>query len=232
MKASDALLTKQEKNAVFITLQSNGFDPADFSWQEIKSREWGGLSWQDFIVSQLVHHATGYYFTFGSQVLTTCPGNLRKVEEERHNDDGKIKLSKYEAWLQRLKHEVEAPDLWATIGQEKVLMAVAVSPTLNNSPFTPDEQTLVSAKLEEIKRYLIDVQQFDAEQAVFIEREFTYLTESSQRLGRKDWLNALLGGLLGLAFALVLDPEKARGLLALAGTAFQSLWGVAQPFLQ
>jgi len=43
------------------------------------------------------------------------------------------------------------------------------------------------------------------------------LKESAERLGRKDWLNVLLGGLFGLAVTLVLDPEKAKGLLSLAG---------------
>ena len=38
--------------------------------------------------------------------------------------------------MKRLKNEEDAPDLWATIGQEKVLMAAVSSPNLNNSPFT------------------------------------------------------------------------------------------------
>jgi hypothetical protein len=55
---------------------------------------------------------------------------------------------------------------------------------------------------------------------------------SHTSVGRKDWLNILLGGLFGLAVTLALDPEKARGLLRLAGTVFQSLWGMAQGILQ
>jgi len=58
------------------------------------------------------------------------------------------------------------------------------------------------------------------------------LKESAERLGRKDWLNILLGGLFGLAVTLALEPEKARGLLGLAGTVFQSLWGMAQSLIQ
>jgi hypothetical protein len=41
-----------------------------------------------------------------------------------------------------------------------------------------------------------------------------------------------LGGLFGLAVSLALDPEKATGLLRLAGAVFQSLWGAAQTLVQ
>jgi hypothetical protein len=85
--------------------------------------------------------------------------------------------------------------------------------------------------LDEIKGYLLEGQQFAAEQCASIEREFAYLRESSERLGRKDWLNNLLGGLVGLAIGLALDPEKARGLLRLAGAVFQSLWGTGHNLL-
>ncbi len=111
-------------------------------------------------------------------------------------------------------------------------MAAASSTNLNNSNFTDDEQGLIAKQLDGIKRYLLEGQQFDADQAESIDREFTYLREAATRMGRKDWLNILLGGLMGLAFSLVLEPEKARGLLALAGTTFQSLWGVAQAYLR
>jgi hypothetical protein len=60
----------------------------------------------------------------------------------------------------------------------------------------------------------------------------TYLRESSERLGRKDWLNNLLGGLVDLAIGLALDPEKAQVLLRLAGTIFQSLWGMGHGLLE
>ncbi len=229
---TDATLTKGEKNLIFEMIQRRGFDPADFDWREMKSEEWSGLFIDHFTVSQLIHSATGYYFTFGGHTVTACPGKLRKIESEVHKDDWTIKSGAFDSWLTRLKAEVEAPDLWVTIGQEKVLMAAASAPNLNNSPFNHNEQALVTARLDEIKRYLLDGQQFDTEQAELIDRVFDYLRESSIRMGRKDWLNILLGGLMGLAFSLVLDPEKARGLLALAGTAFQSLWGVAQAYLQ
>ena len=127
-----------------------------------------------------------------------------------------------------VKLESDAPDLWATIGQEKALSTAAASADLDNRPFTAAEQSLIATKLCEIKAHLLEDQEFAAEQAATIEREFAYLKEAAGRTGRKDWLNILLGGLISLAIGLALDPEKARGLLRLVGTVFQSLWGMAQ----
>jgi hypothetical protein len=88
------------------------------------------------------------------------------------------------------------------------------------------------SSLDEIKAYLLEGQQFDAGQAKTVEREFAYLKESSRRLGRKDWLNVLYGGLITVIVGVALAPDAARSLLRLAATAFQSLWGMAQGLVQ
>jgi hypothetical protein len=128
-----------------------------------------------------------------------------------------------------LRKEVDVPDLWSSIGQEKT---AASSASLDNRPFTAAEQNLIATKLDEIKAYLLEGQEFAAEQAATVEREFAYLKESSRRLGRKDWLNILHGGLITVIVGVALAPDAARALLRLAATAFQSLWGGAQEVLQ
>jgi hypothetical protein len=112
------------------------------------------------------------------------------------------------------------------------LSNVASSADLDNKPFNAEEQKLIIQKLDEIKNFLLEDQAYDVEQAETVERNFGYLKESAQRLGRKDWLNIVLGVLVSQIVTLALDPEKARGLLALAGTALQSLWGVTQLLLK
>jgi hypothetical protein len=87
-------------------------------------------------------------------------------------------------------------DLWLSLGEEKVLSTAASSANLDNRPFTTPEQMLIATKLDEIKKALLEGQQFAAEQADIVDREFAYLKESSRRLGRKDWLNVLYGGLI------------------------------------
>jgi hypothetical protein len=79
---------------------------------------------------------------------------------------------------------------------------------------------------------LLSGQQYQIEQEKFIEDQFTYLMESSQRLGRKDWLNITFSTLVSLAVTLALPLERATGLLQLAESLLKSLWHGAQALLQ
>ncbi len=168
---------------------------------------------------------------FGGLNVVYSPGTTRKEEREEHRDSWENRYSSFRAWLSCLRNEIDAPDLWAAIGQEKALFA-AVSTTSNNDPFTPSERHDVATKLDELKQQFLCAQQFQMEQADFIERQFTYLREASERLGRKDWLNTALGGFVALIVGLALEPEKAKGLLALAGTLFQWIYSGTQALLK
>ena len=185
---------------------------------------------KQYRVSVLRQKRSGHYCKFGPITLEYSPAK-RTITDKRIFGKDSERLALFREWLRLLKRE-NVPDLWATIGQEKALSTAASSASLDNRPFSPAEQKLIGTKLDEIKAYLLEGQQFAPDEAASIEREFAYLKESSKRFGRKDWLNILLGGLFGLAVTLALDPEKARGLLRLAGTVFQSLWGMAQGLLQ
>jgi hypothetical protein len=229
-EVTDATLTKTQKNRILEVVRKYGPPADNFNWTEREQEEYCNMSLWPFSVSVLEHRPTGYFCIFGAHSVTTSPGIKKKVEGFRHEDNWGTKENACGRWLVDLKVEVEAPDLWSTIGEEKAL-STAASSSLDNRPFTASEQKLIGTKLEEIKAYLLQAQPFAAEQAATIEREFAYLKESAERMGRKDWLNILLGGLFGLAVTLSLEPEKAKGLLRLAATVLQSLWGMAQGYL-
>jgi hypothetical protein len=110
--ATDATLTRIEKNSVLSAIQLFQFDPAEFEWVEIKSEEWS----QHFTVLKLVHRGTGYYITFGGLQIMYSPGDGRKVDGEIHEHVWDNKRRALNSWLQRLRDEVEAPDLWARSG--------------------------------------------------------------------------------------------------------------------
>ena len=231
MPVEDVTLTKTQKKAVFDWLTAAKFDPADFEWTETQHEEETRRGGFWFKASIITHRLTGYCFCFGGIYCSFIPGVKQKNDVEAHMNDWSMKASTFHMWLHRLRQEVDAPDLWASIGQEKVLSTAASSKTLDNRPFIAAEQNLIARKLDEIKGYILEGQHLATEQVETVEREFAYLKESSERLGRKDWLNVLLGALVSLAIGLALDPEKARGLLRLAGAVFQSLWGTAHGYL-
>jgi hypothetical protein len=225
--STDATLTKRQKNRILTLVNEYGPPPSEFCWSEI---EQGHPATGYYVVSVLTHMSTGYSCIFGAHDITISPGWERKVQHFRHEDNFERIEKLCSKWLILVEAEVEAPDLWATIGQERAL-STAASTTLDNRPFTVAEQGLIAAKLDEIRAYLLQDQQFAAEEAEFVKRQVKYFKESSTRMGRKDWLNLLLGGLVSLAIGLALDPEKARGLLRLAGAVFQSLWGTGHNLL-
>ena len=204
----DATLTKIQKNYVFNRIREYCPPPSHFQWTEREQKEFKATAYWPYRVSVLTHFPTGYYCIFGAQAVTTSPGKNRKVEDLRHEDDWQKQTDTCITWLVRLKKEVDAPDLWATIGQEKALSTAAASTDLDNRPFTAAEQSLIATKLDEVKAYLLEGQQFNKEQAEFVESEFAYLRQSAARFGRKDWLRVLLGVLIGQAINLHLTRRR------------------------
>ena len=232
----DATLLKQQKNTLLQILIGAKFDPVDFEWQELVLPDHNSNSWMaggllEFKVSKLVHRPSAYYVTFGGLNVIYSPGSTQREEREEHHDSWEKRYSSFRGWLSCLRNELDTPDLWTISSQEKALLATA-SATSINDPFTLAERLEVAAKLEELKQHLLDEQGFRAGQADFIEAQFTYLKEASERLGRKDWLNTALGGLVGLIVGLALDPEKAKGVLAMAASLFQWIWGGTQGLLR
>jgi hypothetical protein len=227
--AIDATLTKTEKKKVFKDVVAHKLDPAEFDWTEYVVDQDGG----SYRMSKLGHSPSGYYCMFGRNRLSFSPGGREKVAHESYpHDDLSQRWLTVSLWLDFLREEVDAPDLWASIGQEKALATAASSTTLDNRLFTLDEHQQIAKKLDDIKGYILEGQTFNAQQADSIEGEFIYLREASERLGRKDWLNNLIGGLFALAVGLALDPAKAKGLMAMAGAALQSLWEGTQGLLR
>ena len=232
LEVTDATLTRIQKNTILQLIFEYGPPPDDFQWSEKQQEEWSNMSPKPYRVSVLTHRATGYFCIFGAYTLTFSPGVSKKVQDVDHENEWQKKQFVCCKWLVAVKEEVEAPDLWATIGQEKALPTAASSANLDNQPFNAAEQKLIATRLDEIKAKLLENQQFSAEQAEFVKERFEYFKDSSTRMGRKDWLNVLYGGLITVIVGVALAPDSARSLLRLAATAFQSLWGMAQGLLQ
>ena len=228
----DFTLTRSQKNNVFEWLQRARLDPSTFEWKEYQCSERTPRGDVHSTVSKLIHKGTGYYFVFGRVYNTFVPGHRAKIDVEEHLSDWGMQAATFNLWLLRLRREVDAPDLWSSIGQEKLLSTAASSGDLDNQPFSEDQLRLIVERLDEIKAYLLEGQGFNEAQAEYIDSEFEYLRESSRRFGRKDWLRLLLSVLISQAINLALAPEKAKGLLHLAGAAFQWVWGTAHGLLQ
>jgi hypothetical protein len=231
---TDATLLKSQRNTLLDILRGANFDPADFEWREEAVVEHNDQTWAvgglESRVSKLIHVSTGYSIIFGRLKVMYSPGTTRKLEEEEHHDDWQRRYQSFRAWLSCLRKEVDTPDLWAIVAQERAL-SDAASSGLENRAFTELERAKVLEGIEELKSAVLAVKIYQTEQTDFIDGQFEYLRDSSGRLGRKDWINVAFSVMINLATNLALDPIKAQGILAIGGALFQWIWTGAQGLL-
>ena len=123
-------------------------------------------------------------------------------------------------WLASLKRETESPDLWGAISKEARILESAASSDSSNAPFTLEEKAYILQGIDEIKQYLLTAHKLDPE---LVESRLNYLIESSERVGRKDWLNLLISVLVGIVISAALPPEATRELFRFVGTVLRQI---------
>jgi len=224
---TDARLKQTERSEIFHLVSGAGFDPADFTWEEKRGNEsfrasmGGGDS---VAVSVLLHTPTEYYFQFGAFANEFSPALGKRVDLDKHDGTWKTRIRACATWLKELRKEVDVPDVWRSVGPERTLATVVASEGLDNSPFTTVETQHITNALDEIKKSLFSMRQFDNRQAAIIDNQFKYLGEAADRMGRKDWLMLSFGTFVTVIVALSLTQEQGNGLLRLAGVLLHQLW--------
>jgi hypothetical protein len=210
-------LLKSQANQVFGALNDNGWNPADFEWQDIASVASRGEP-----ISKLVHKPSGYYFTFdnaaGGFFSVFSPAAERESGAESFGSFS-IQLGGLIRWLSWLKRETETPDLWGAISQQDNLIESATS-DMDNTPFTANEKTYILSGLNEIKQHLVTAHKLDPE---LVEGHIKYLVESSDRLGRKDWKNLLLATIVSIVMSGALPSESVREVFMFIGTVLRQI---------
>ena len=214
MAITNSLLLKSRRNDVFLAIKQRQLNPLEFEWHEVASEQS-----EDTKVSLLVHRLTTLYFLFDVlEHLPHCtysPGTDRTVAIEYPGDwDGQFNHCK--KWLDNLKREIEEPDLWATVAEEKQLVASA-SADIENTPFSADEIQRISIVIAEIRTYVLQTSNPTDSQLQFINARLAYLEEASKRLGRKDWLTLAVGIITNIVVGVALAPEAAREIFRMTG---------------
>jgi hypothetical protein len=225
---TDVRLRTTEKNSCYRVVEQSGFDPADFRWSEQTHDEYLHGNYETFRVSVLTHKPTGYFVLFGGFGVSISPGPEQRVQ---HYENGKETGDQLcQLWLQELREEVDAPDLWASVAEERVLSDAAAT-SADNRPFTESEQTLIARQLRELQSHVLEGQTLQVKQLEFIEERFMYLTAASERIGRKDWLILALGTFVTIIVGAAFAPDQAKALLGMAGTLFKWVWAGASTLL-
>ena len=117
-EATDATLTKTEKNRILKLIRKYGPPPDDFEWSEMQREEYSYMACRPYKASVLTHRPTGYYCIFGGHNVTTSPGLTKKVQDTKHEDQWENKENACGKWLIVVKVEVDAPDPWAALRRD------------------------------------------------------------------------------------------------------------------
>lgn len=210
-------LLKSQSNEVYLALAKKGFKASDFAWEEVDS-----LNYDKRKSALLRHTSSQYYFVFDNhgKYYYQCSPSYQSIFESSQRDSWKGLMSSFNNWVDYLSREVNAPDLWAELPSETELVE-STSTENDNSKFNEEESKLIADGMEEIKQYLLTAHKLDPE---LIEGQIKYLVESSERLGRKDWKNALIA----VIFSIIIQGGVAgHG----AQEIFQFVWTILQTVL-
>ena len=119
------------------------------------------------------------------------------------------------------------PDLWAELALPSG--SSVDSQVIKNTPFSSDEQERIAETFNEFEKEIKSREILSEEQINLLHERVEYLVESSKRLGRKDWLAAAAGALIGFTFQAGLTSDTATQIIHLAGEALR--WIAHTPLL-
>jgi hypothetical protein len=220
-------LLDSQWNDVFAAIQAAGLNPAEFERTQASSPRANGH------VSALHHPPSKATFRFdfdGTQPWADYTPGYDRPRDERAAGNWDGQLNYVKQWLEYLKREWRAPDLWAELRAQRRLVT-AMSSDTGNEPFNPEEQKEIARQLADIKTYVRNTYQLSESQYEAIDARLDYFAEAAKRLGRIDWRNAFIGAFLGAFLQAVLPPELVQDIISLALRSLGPAFGVDIPEL-
>jgi hypothetical protein len=200
-------LTKKRRNELFELLGSSGVNPIEFELTYIKAK------------NRLKHVPSASVFEFGAQSgahsgwisVTWLVGNRIARSTQISTWSGLINL--VHEWV---TDEIAAPDLWVENRRQREFLSKSGYETVNNTPFTQEEQAEIAAQLREIREYVKKAVSLSAEQMSQVEARLDEAETAAQHIGRKDWLLLFMGVLFTLIISALLTPEVVQHIFGMA----------------
>jgi hypothetical protein len=200
------LLTTQ-RNALFQIVRDDGFNPEEFKWENVY-----GTGRLPDRFPKLVHLPTGYYFTIFPKSGDLFAGERSPGNATIREATGPLPWNRFcfvfKYWLGFIRRETEHPDYWTFQPPSELLPSLAVSAP--NNSFTKHEQDRLAASIDEIRQGARTIAALSESQISTLNSVLAYASESSQRLGRKDWTNAFLGGYMSWVITSAMSSAAAQ----------------------
>jgi hypothetical protein len=198
------LLLKSKQAEVAQWVRASGLPVDDFAFIDVED---------DAVITSLLykpdHH---HHFEFLPAVQWTVrysPAEHTASSDWQNVGQWEFVLERVGWWLGYLKRELDTPDPWAAFAE--------LSTPFNhgdgddgNAPFTDDERLTLSAKLEDIKTYLLNEGAKSEEDRHAIMDGINRANHELGKRGRIDWRTFTLGVLAELIMFGYATPEGVR----------------------
>lgn len=104
------------------------------------------------------------------------------------------------------------------------LTAAFVGSDPGNAPFTSEEKSKIIECLADVKEKLLESNLFTNEQADLVSRKLDEMTDASDRMGKKDFMNWVIGTLTSLTVTASLSPEARKIMFTSIGESLSWLF--------
>jgi hypothetical protein len=130
-----------------------------------------------------------------------------------------------EGWARDVKRDVDTPDLWAELHGQREVLTGARYEDVENTPFTPDEQTEIAQQLQQIKGFVKEEHSLSEAQMRSLEGKLDYIEAATGRIGRKDWRILFYGVMFEVIVTALLPEHAVRDILTIAVRGLDYLLG-------
>lgn len=219
------MILKRQKNQLYETLQSLGFDVHDFRPDEDAA---------DGNTFTLEYKSSGYRFTVRADpehhgqydcILTLFPLKSTTYEPLMGwATSFQPILSSFSLWLQNQVaeyiEEESIPDLWRRLSDAREAFDVPPAFSTDEAVFTAQEREAVKLSVEKFRALIAETFHPPAETMAVVSERLDYLSDAVDRLNRQDWRGIAISTVIGIATTLSLDTEQGRLLFGLLQQAF------------
>ncbi len=212
-------LLPHQKRAAIEICEKHGIPRDEFAWEEV----YVGNSMQVPLVSKLVHGS--FYFIFDAY-----PDGRLQDEFSPAMNDAKCTSTAFGEWPKRwqnvkrwagyLAREIDAIDFLSSPNRATPSLPRYVLETEDDSPFSEAERVEVVDRLHALEGLILDVRDFQEEEAEFVRKQFEHLEAASATAGRRSWFQTMLGCMVSIAASLF------------SGDARRKVWGYVESAFQ
>jgi len=230
-------LTKARKNEMFRAVAAGGLDPADCRlkpsppgkrWQITHARSRSKVTIEDlegYYQSGRYLSDSGFHPSSDWRSVWNLTWQVANDSfEQRGNLPWSGVIASIHQWAAQVVEYRVTPDLWNLRFDPELIEEV--HQTKGNSPFAEAEQTLVAARLRELKEYIGKTYELSAAQMSQVEQRLDESEKASQRVGRKDWILMFTGTVFTLLVSGIITPDIAQHMLMAVFHGLGHLFGL------